>query len=71
MSGTEATLAAMRLARAYTGKDKIVKFEGHYHGWSDEHFVSYSGAHANAGPGVGAGADADPGLPAGDRRHPA
>jgi glutamate-1-semialdehyde 2,1-aminomutase len=50
MSGTEATLAAMRLARAYTGKDKIVKFEGHYHGWADEHFVSYSGAHANAGP---------------------
>ena len=41
MSGTEATLAAMRLARAYTGKQKILKFEGHYHGWADEHFVSY------------------------------
>jgi glutamate-1-semialdehyde 2,1-aminomutase len=50
MSGTEATLAAMRLARAYTGREKIVKFEGHYHGWADEHFVSYSGGHANAGP---------------------
>jgi glutamate-1-semialdehyde 2,1-aminomutase len=34
-SGTEAVLHAMRFARAYTGKDKIVKFEGHYHGWSD------------------------------------
>ncbi|HJW75875.1 MAG TPA: aspartate aminotransferase family protein [Thermoleophilia bacterium] len=50
MSGTEATLAAMRLARAYTGKDKIAKFEGHYHGWSDEHFVSYAGDNAFAGP---------------------
>ncbi len=34
-SGTEAVLHAMRFARAYTGKDKIVKFEGNYHGWSD------------------------------------
>ena len=40
-SGTESTMAAMRLARAYTGKDKIIKFEGAYHGWSDLHFVSY------------------------------
>src|ERR1700675_1278848 len=34
-SGTEATLLAMRLARAATGKSKIVKFEGHFHGWHD------------------------------------
>jgi len=34
-SGTEAVMLAMRLARGYTGKDKIVRFEGHYHGWSD------------------------------------
>jgi len=34
-SGTEATLLAIRLARAATGKDKIVKFEGHFHGWHD------------------------------------
>ena len=34
-TGTEAVMAAMRLARGYTGKDKIVRFEGHYHGWSD------------------------------------
>jgi glutamate-1-semialdehyde 2,1-aminomutase len=34
-SGTEATLLALRAARAYTGKSKIVKFEGHFHGWHD------------------------------------
>ena len=34
-SGTEATMSAIRLARGYTGKDKIIKFEGHYHGHSD------------------------------------
>lgn len=34
-SGTEATLLAIRLARAATGKEKIVKFEGHFHGWHD------------------------------------
>jgi glutamate-1-semialdehyde 2,1-aminomutase len=39
-SGTESTMAAMRLARAYTGKEKIIKFEGAYHGWSDVHLHS-------------------------------
>ncbi len=34
-SGTEATMSALRLARAYTGRSKIVKFEGGYHGHSD------------------------------------
>jgi glutamate-1-semialdehyde 2,1-aminomutase len=34
-SGTEATLMAMRLARAFTGKEKIAKFIGHFHGWHD------------------------------------
>jgi len=34
-SGTEATMLAIRLARAYTGHQKIVRFEGHYHGWHD------------------------------------
>jgi glutamate-1-semialdehyde 2,1-aminomutase len=34
-SGTEATLLAMRLARAATGRPRIVKFEGHFHGWHD------------------------------------
>ena len=34
-SGTEATMMAMRLARAFTGKDVIVKMHGHFHGWHD------------------------------------
>ena len=34
-SGTEATYHAIRLSRAYTGREKIVKFEGCYHGWHD------------------------------------
>ncbi len=34
-SGTEATIMAIRLARAFTGKNKIVKFQGHFHGWHD------------------------------------
>ncbi len=44
-SGTEATMSALRLARAYTGRDKIVKFEGGYHGHAD-------GLLARAGSGV-------------------
>jgi glutamate-1-semialdehyde 2,1-aminomutase len=35
MSGTEATHLAMRVARAYTGRSRIVKFHGHFHGWHD------------------------------------
>ncbi|MDE2070487.1 MAG: glutamate-1-semialdehyde 2,1-aminomutase [Gammaproteobacteria bacterium] len=38
-SGTEATMSAIRLARGYTGRDKIVKFEGGYHGHSDSLLV--------------------------------
>ncbi len=34
-SGTEATLMAMRLARAFTGKNKIIKMQDHFHGWHD------------------------------------
>jgi glutamate-1-semialdehyde 2,1-aminomutase len=34
-SGTEATLLALRLARAYTGRSKLVRFRGHFHGWND------------------------------------
>jgi glutamate-1-semialdehyde 2,1-aminomutase len=34
-SGTEATLMAMRLARAYTGKKKVIKLQDHFHGWHD------------------------------------
>lgn len=39
-TGTEANMVNFRLARAFTGKRKIVKFEGHYHGWADEFMVS-------------------------------
>ena len=39
-SGTEAIQAAVRLARAYAERPKIIKFEGHYHGWTDNVFVS-------------------------------
>jgi glutamate-1-semialdehyde 2,1-aminomutase len=39
-TGTEATMAAIRLARGFTGKSKFVKFEGHYHGWYDDFLVS-------------------------------
>ena len=38
-SGTEATQLALRLARAHTGKSKIVKLEGHFHGWHDYAFI--------------------------------
>jgi len=41
-SGTEATLMALRLARAYTGRQKIVHFRGHFHGWHDHLSNGYS-----------------------------
>jgi glutamate-1-semialdehyde 2,1-aminomutase len=40
-SGSEAVQAALRLARAHTGRNLVVKFEGHYHGWMDSVLVSY------------------------------
>ena len=40
-TGTEAVQAALRLARARTGRAKVVKFEGHYHGWLNNVLVSY------------------------------
>lgn len=39
-TGTEAVMTAFRVARGFTGKSKIVKFEGQYHGWSDEEKVT-------------------------------
>jgi glutamate-1-semialdehyde 2,1-aminomutase len=39
-TGTEAVMAAIRLARGVTGRPKILKFEGHYHGWYDDVMVS-------------------------------
>ena len=49
-SGTEATYHAVRVARAYTKRDKIVKFEGAYHGWHDYVAVSTSPSLKDAGP---------------------
>ena len=46
-SGTEATLMAMRLARAYTGRNKVIKFSDHFHGWHD-----YVMAGAYSMPGI-------------------
>src|SRR5690606_40850899 len=39
-SGTEATMSAIRLARGYTGRDKIIKFEGCYHGHGDSFLIA-------------------------------
>jgi glutamate-1-semialdehyde 2,1-aminomutase len=49
-SGTEAVQMALRLARAFTGRDRIVKFEGHYHGWTDSVYVSCRPSPNEAGP---------------------
>mgnify|MGYP001461215430 CR=1 FL=1 len=57
-SGTEATMSAIRLARAYTGRDKIIKFEGCYHGHSDSLLIK-------AGSGaLTLGVPSSPGVPA-------
>ena len=57
-SGTEATMSALRLARGFTGRDKIVKFEGCYHGHSDSLLVK-------AGSGaLTLGVPTSPGVPA-------
>lgn len=56
-SGTEATMSALRLARAYTGRKKIVKFDGCYHGHSDSLLVK-------AGSGLATfGIPSSPGVP--------
>ena len=39
-SGSEATMLALRLARAHTGRTKFLKFEGHYHGWDDPYCLN-------------------------------
>ena len=49
-SGSEAVQVAQRLARAFTGRNIILKFEGHYHGWMDSALVSYHPAAADVGP---------------------
>ncbi len=62
-SGTEATMSAIRLARGYTGRDRIVKFEGCYHGHSDALLVK-------AGSGaLTLGVPSSPGVPASLAEH--
>lgn len=62
-SGTEACMSAVRLARGYTGKNKIVKFEGNYHGHADPFLVKAGSGMATLGiqtvPGVTAGVSQD------------
>jgi glutamate-1-semialdehyde 2,1-aminomutase len=62
-SGTEATMSAIRLARGFTGRDRIVKFEGCYHGHSDSLLVK-------AGSGtLTLGVPTSPGVPASLAQH--
>ncbi|BBL75330.1 glutamate-1-semialdehyde 2,1-aminomutase [Methylomagnum ishizawai] len=62
-SGTEATMSAIRLARGFTGRDQIVKFEGCYHGHSDSLLVK-------AGSGaLTLGVPSSPGVPAALAEH--
>ncbi len=49
-SGSEALQIVMRLARAATGRNLILKFEGHYHGWMDSALLSYHPAQGEVGP---------------------
>ncbi|GAB2190435.1 glutamate-1-semialdehyde 2,1-aminomutase [Sessilibacter sp. MAH2] len=62
-SGTEATMSAIRLARGFTGRDKIIKFEGCYHGHSDSLLIK-------AGSGaLTLGVPSSPGVPASLAEH--
>jgi glutamate-1-semialdehyde 2,1-aminomutase len=58
-TGSEATMLALRLARAHTGRNKFLKFEGHYHGWYDPYLLN---AHSHPA--------AELGLPENPARHP-
>ncbi len=66
-TGSEATMLALRLARAHTGRTKFLKFEGHYHGWYDAYLLN-----AHSHPAAELGEKDDParipdsqGIPAG------
>jgi glutamate-1-semialdehyde 2,1-aminomutase len=62
-SGTEATMSAIRVARGYTGRDKFIKFEGHYHGHGDSFLIAAGSGAVTMGhpdsPGVTKGTAKD------------
>lgn len=62
-SGTEACMSALRLARGYTGRNKVIKFEGHYHGHADSFLVKAGSGLATFSiqqvPGITAGVATD------------
>ncbi|GMQ31562.1 glutamate-1-semialdehyde 2,1-aminomutase [Algoriphagus confluentis] len=62
-SGTEATMSAIRVARGYTGRDKFIKMEGHYHGHGDSFLISAGSGAITMGnpdsPGVTVGTAKD------------
>lgn len=62
-SGTEATMSAVRLARGFTGRDKVIKFEGNYHGHGDSFLIAAGSGAMTFGepnsPGVTAGVAKD------------
>ena len=64
-SGSEATMLALRLARAHTGRTKFLKFEGHYHGWYDPYLLN---AHSHAPEKLGPAGESEPHARLG--RHP-
>jgi glutamate-1-semialdehyde 2,1-aminomutase len=64
-SGTEIVQVALRLARAVTGRRKVLKFEGHYHGWDDSVLVSYHPGRAE----IGAAGNSPISVGAGQRQH--
>ncbi|MGQ9615306.1 MAG: aspartate aminotransferase family protein [Spirochaetota bacterium] len=51
-SGTEATIMCIRLARIFTGKSKVIKFAGHFHGWHDQLFHAVNPPYEVPSPGI-------------------
>lgn len=58
-SGTEATLMAVRLARIFTGKSKVLKFAGHFHGWHNSLIIGASPPYELSPPGIPKGVRQD------------
>jgi glutamate-1-semialdehyde 2,1-aminomutase len=65
-AGSDAVHAAIRIARAATGRELVLKFEGHYHGWIDPVFVNVPGVAPQDGPGPLPVIHGTAGLPAPD-----